>query len=115
MSGGRDRQPSVMRELGRLYGPGPRRRFGLRRDLLPPAEDYFSARLKLRPGSGPWRSAPCCFHEDKTPSLRVNIETGAFRCFGCGAKGGDVLDFERLLHGLTFTEAARSLRAWGEL
>jgi DNA primase len=25
----------------------------------------------------------CPFHEDKTPSLSINAETGKFHCFGC--------------------------------
>jgi len=35
----------------------------------------------------------CPFHEDKTPSLSINAETGKFHCFGCHAKGGDIVDF----------------------
>jgi hypothetical protein len=35
----------------------------------------------------------CPFHEDKTPSLSINVDTGRFHCFGCKAKGGDILDF----------------------
>ena len=31
----------------------------------------------------------CCwpFHEEKTPSCKINDETGSYYCFGCGAKG----------------------------
>ena len=30
----------------------------------------------------------CCpFHEEKTPSCKINNELGSFYCFGCGAKG----------------------------
>jgi DNA primase len=35
----------------------------------------------------------CPFHEDATPSLSINAETGKFHCFGCHAKGGDIFDF----------------------
>src|SRR4029453_5051363 len=35
----------------------------------------------------------CPFHEDKTPSLSINAETGKYHCFGCHAKGGDIIDF----------------------
>jgi len=35
----------------------------------------------------------CPFHEDSTPSLSINAETGKFHCFGCHAKGGDIFDF----------------------
>ena len=27
-------------------------------------------------------------HQDRTPSCSVNLETGAWRCWGCGARGG---------------------------
>ena len=29
----------------------------------------------------------CPFHNEKTPSFKVNISTGRFHCFGCGADG----------------------------
>jgi DNA primase len=35
----------------------------------------------------------CPFHEDSTPSLSIHAGTGKFHCFGCHAKGGDILDF----------------------
>jgi DNA primase len=38
-------------------------------------------------GSGVNKSYVCPFHDDDTPSLSVNLETGAWLCFGCGAKG----------------------------
>jgi DNA primase len=83
------------------------------RARLPDPASYFveRANLKLR-GRGAWRSALCPFHDDKHASLLVNVERGAFRCMACGAKGGDVLQFHRLRHGLSFLEAARDLRAW---
>ena len=44
-------------------------------------------------GRGTWRSAGCPFHDDHNPSLRVNVETGAYRWMACGAKGSDVFAF----------------------
>lgn len=88
-------------------------RLCFRRDLLPDALGYFEgAGLRLI-GRGRWRSAICPFHRDHNPSLRINAETGAFRCMACGARGGDVLDFHRTRHGLSFPQAARDLGAWG--
>ena len=29
----------------------------------------------------------CPFHEEDTPSFNANLETGLYKCFGCGAKG----------------------------
>lgn len=84
---------------------------GFDRSLLPDALAYFNW-LGLRLiGRGRWRSAVCPFHDDTHPSLRIDVETGAFRCMACSAKGGDVLEFHRLRHGLSFTQAARDLGA----
>ena len=43
--------------------------------------------------------ALCPFHEDKSPSMFINIEKRLFNCFGCGA-GGNVVEFVRLKEGL---------------
>lgn len=84
------------------------------RGRLPSAPAYFrSVGLKLI-GRGAWRSALCPFHDDCSPSLRVRIETGAFRCMACGAHGGDVLAFHQQRSGLTFKRAAQALGAWTE-
>ena len=83
------------------------------RKWLPQPAIYFEAREGLGlTGRGHWRTAPCPFHDDTRPSLRVNLESGAFRCMACGAKGGDVLEFHRQRHGLSFLQAARDLDAW---
>lgn len=82
------------------------------RDQLPVATEYFSSiGLKLI-GKGAWRSALCPFHDDARPSLRVHVESGAFRCMACGTRGGDVLALHRLRTGKGFAEAARELGAW---
>jgi DNA primase len=83
------------------------------RAALPNALGYYVERATLHLlGRGLWRSALCPFHDDARSSLRVNIETGAYRCMACGAKGGDVLAFHRARHGLSFAQAARDLGAW---
>lgn len=88
--------------------------FAFKRARLPnPAEYYSEQGLRLI-GGGAWKSAVCPFHNDTTPSLRVRIETGAFRCMVCGAHGGDVLAFHMQRYGLRFIEAARALGAWEE-
>jgi len=32
----------------------------------------------------------CPFHEEKTPSFNVNLDTGQYHCFGCNAKGNAI-------------------------
>lgn len=88
------------------------RSFTFERSRLPRPGDYYKNEgVKLR-GTGAWRNALCPFHPDKKPSLRVRIETGAFRCMACSAHGGDVLAFHMLRHGLRFIDAVKALDAW---
>lgn len=83
------------------------------RNLLPRPGEYFRSQgLKLT-GGGEWKSAICPFHDDKSPSLRVRLDSGGFRCMACGVHGGDVLAFHMQLHKLNFISAARALGAWG--
>ena len=49
----------------------------------------------------------CPFHNDRTPSLKVDKR---FHCFGCGADG-DVIDFTAQLYGLDAKSAAEKLAA----
>lgn len=86
------------------------------REALPDPLSYYTERagLRLRPNHGVWRSAVCPFHEDTRPSLRVNVQVGAYKCHACNAHGGDVLAFHRTRHGLSFVAAARDLGAWHE-
>jgi len=81
---------------------------------LPSAETYFAGvfpKLKKANGDG-WTMARCVFHDDRHPSLSLNVTTGAFKCLACGASGGDVLAFHIRRHNLTFEQAARDLGAW---
>lgn len=44
----------------------------------------------------------CPFHSpDDRGSFGVNLDTGAFRCFACQAKGGSVIDFLMLRDQVT--------------
>jgi hypothetical protein len=82
------------------------------RALLPPPRSFYQRELaKLRRSSQDWAKALCCFHHDHDPSLSVNLCTGGFLCFSCGARGGDLIDFVRLRDGVGFLAAARSLGA----
>ncbi len=51
------------------------------------------------------RMACCPFHNDKTPSMKLDRR---YHCFGCGADG-DVIDFVAALYGLGKKEAAVQL------
>jgi hypothetical protein len=86
-----------------------------RRDLLPPARTFYEREFgSLRRINRGNAAVKCCFHKEKTPSLSLNLSDGRFFCFGCGAKGGDVIDFLQKRDGLSFQDAAKSLGAWDD-
>lgn len=53
------------------------------------------------------RLIACPFHNDRTPSMKVDTR---FHCFGCGADG-DVIDFVARLYQLDVKSAAEKLAA----
>ncbi|MBZ0095026.1 MAG: hypothetical protein K8H75_06520 [Sulfuricella sp.] len=84
---------------------------------IPPA-DFYRAELSAMPPprGGGWRDGGLCvFHTDNhAGSFRVNLDTGAFCCFSCGAKGSDIIAFIQLRDGLSFLEALSKLSdEWG--
>lgn len=54
--------------------------------------------------------ARCPFHKEKTPSFKVDSQTGLYYCFGC-REGGDVIRFVEKTKSLTFVEAVEYLAA----
>jgi DNA primase len=52
--------------------------------------------------------AICPFHQEKTPSLSIDVSQGLFHCFGCGV-GGDVFRFVQMTQGLGFNESVEYL------
>jgi len=51
----------------------------------------------------------CCpFHQEKTPSFKVDADSGLYYCFGC-KEGGTVFTFLQKMEGLTFPEAVERL------
>ena len=84
------------------------------RKSLPDAAQYYQSQNITLKGGGAWRDAICPFHPDTKPSLRINVEKGAYRCMVCGARGCDVLAFHMHKHGLNFVEACKQLGAWRE-
>jgi DNA primase len=61
---------------------------------------------------GEWAFITCPSHKsglEKKPSLSVSLVDGHFRCFSCGASGGDILALHRLITGQSFGEAVREL------
>lgn len=64
---------------------------------------FESEGFELKPRGGDfWTN--CCFHADKTPSLKIDTDRQRFHCFSCGASG-DVISFIQMLKGYSFREA----------
>lgn len=57
-----------------------------------------------------WLSCP--FHEDKTPSMKIDPDRQTFYCFSCQT-GGDVVTLVQKLHGLAFKDALKYLNLKG--
>jgi hypothetical protein len=74
---------------------------------------YYPAVLPTMPAPrrGGWVDGGLCpFHDDThTGSFRVNLDTGAYCCFACGAKGGDILAFHQRTRTLSFPECVADL------
>jgi CHC2 zinc finger len=89
------------------------RKRGFDRNRLPAVPDYYQPVFgSLRFNASGWAQVRCVFHQDRHASLSIHHEYGAFRCFACGAHGGDVLAFEMVHSGADFKSAARALGAW---
>lgn len=84
---------------------------------IPPAEFYRSELYSMPPSRGSkWCDGGLCpFHDDKRiGSFRINLETGAFVCFSCGARGGDIIAFIQQRDWVSFPEALNKLaNEWG--
>jgi DNA primase len=53
----------------------------------------------------------CPLHPDHKPSFLVDPAKNLFYCYGCG-RGGDIIRFVELYHGVRFGEAMALLRRW---
>lgn len=78
-------------------------------EAFPLVEIMEADGLKLL-GSGTRRKVCCPFHQEKTPSLNVNMEIQCFYCFGC-QKGGSVLDYIALRDSRSVSDVMAELSA----
>jgi len=85
------------------YGQGLLEEILRRTDLV----QLVGRRVKLvRKGRVMWGCCP--FHQEKSPSFKVENERRAYKCFGCGA-GGDAFKWLMETEGLSFPEAVERL------
>ena len=78
----------------------------IKRSLSP--FDFYKHELPNAPlKKHDWNNGGLCpFHVDnQAGSFRVNLTTGAFKCFACGMAGSDVIAFVMSLYNLEFIEA----------
>lgn len=81
---------------------------------LPQPATYYATHFPSMYTKAEWSSVKCPFHSDRTPSLRLNLVHGHFRCHACGVRGGGILDFEMKLKEVGFKQAAMNLGAWSD-
>lgn len=79
---------------------------------LPDPASYFENRGHTVRGNGKHFRVRCEIHGGEDANLSINRANGAFYCFSCGAKGGDVLAYEMQADGIDFVSAAKLLGAW---
>ena len=60
----------------------------------------------IKKGNDYWCCCP--FHEEKTPSCKINDDFGSYYCFGCGAKG-DIFTIYTELYNYSFPDAVKEL------
>ncbi len=85
------------------YGQGLLEEILRRTDLV----QLVGRRVKLvRKGRVMWGCCP--FHQEKSPSFKVENERRTYKCFGCGA-GGDAFKWLMETEGLSFPEAVERL------
>lgn len=79
----------------------PAYEFYLHEQALP----HFASRAKQWVVAG-----RCPFHDDHSPgSFKINLENGAFVCFSCGCKGGDIIRFIEIKYQIPFRQALEKL------
>jgi len=86
---------------------------GFNRDRLPAWPEYADQHGLVLDGRGRWQTTRCDMHGG-SDSLRVNVQSGGWRCMSCEASGGDTLAHYRATTGADFEAAARALGAWVE-
>lgn len=73
--------------------------------------DYFSFYSKYFPklkSTPPKQNVLCVFHEEKNPSLSIDLDKGLFFCHSCNA-GGDVFSFYMQYHKCNFKKAKNEI------
>lgn len=79
--------------------------------LRAPIEDVVRERVPGLKRKGALWEACCPFHEERTPSFKVDPRRGTWRCFGACGTGGDQINFLERADNLGFLEVVEILAA----
>ena len=79
--------------------------------LRVPIEEVVRERVPGLKKRGRLWTACCPFHEEKSPSFKVDPSRGTWRCYGACAVGGDVISFLQKHDHLDFIETLETLGA----
>ena len=79
--------------------------------LRAPIEDVVRERVPALKKAGALWVACCPFHDERTPSFKVDPRRGTWRCYGSCGTGGDVIGFVEKSDNVTFREAVEILAA----
>ncbi len=79
--------------------------------LRAPIEDVVRERVSSLKKAGALWVACCPFHDEKTPSFKVDPRRGTWHCFGSCASGGDQISFIERADNLSFLDALEILAA----
>jgi DNA primase len=100
-------------QIARVTASAPQAELRNTRDFIAriradnPIEQVIARYVELRP-SGRRLVGRCPFHEDRSPSLVVYLNTQSWFCFRCDI-GGDVFEFIKRIENISFAEALRGL------
>lgn len=76
-----------------------------------PIEDAVRERVGELRRAGALFAACCPFHDERTPSFKVDPRRGTWHCYGACGTGGDVISFVQRFDGVEFAEALELLAA----
>ena len=75
--------------------------------MKPKVREFYEGEMGVKlpaPNAANEIAVACPFHRDSKPSCSINIDTGMWKCFSCGA-GGSMYDFYMEMHGTDFATA----------
>jgi DNA primase len=79
--------------------------------LRVPLEEIVRERVPGLKKAGALWVACCPFHEERTPSFKVDPRRQSWNCYGACATGGDVISFLQQMDRLEFMEVLEILAA----